>query len=154
METINQETGEIEYRANVFVRTPYNYDTMKISNATGLECKDATLAQQQFKDECDINVILEKFAITGHLPIVSTQPMEGDFTEIGDYHEAVLALQAANDNFMMLPSKVREKFMNDPQKFVDFCIDPANIEAVRELGLAQRIVAPVVPQKEPEKKDA
>lgn len=147
METVNPDTGEIinvmDYRDTIFVRTPYNYDPMRVTKETGLRCDDPTLAQQQFKDECDINVILEKFAITGHLPIVSTQPMSGDFTGIGDYHEAVLALQEAQDNFMALPSKVRERFNNDPAQFVDFCVDPKNIESVRELGLAPRIAAPI-----------
>lgn len=119
-------------------RSPGNYDADAVSAATGLVCLDPSRTQQQFKDECDINVILERFGVTGHLPIVSVQPMQGDFTNISDYHTMVETLRASQDNFMALPSKVREKFDNDPRKFVDFCVDPANIEVVRELGLAPR----------------
>ena len=82
--------------------------------------------------------------MTGHLPIVSVQPMVGDFTNISDYHTMVETLRASNENFMLLPSAVREKFGNDPRKFVDFCVDPANIEAVRKwvshLGRKRRVL--------------
>ena len=34
-----------------FLRTPYNYSMEKASDATGLRCEDAHLAQQQFAEE-------------------------------------------------------------------------------------------------------
>ena len=52
-------------KTTVFVRNPYNYDMDKVSNETGLECKDPSLAQQHMKDECDINTIVEQFRVTG-----------------------------------------------------------------------------------------
>ena len=36
-----------------------------------LECRDPSLAQQSFKDDADINVMLEKFRVTGVMPTVS-----------------------------------------------------------------------------------
>ncbi|AXH76961.1 MAG: internal scaffolding protein [Microviridae sp.] len=128
----------------IVVRNPYNYDVDAVSRETGLACTDPTRTQQQFKDECDINVILERFGVTGHLPLTTLQPMAGDFTEITDFHGAMQAVEAAKENFMTLPSKVREKFNQDPKVFVDFCLDPANIDAVREMGLAPRPVAPTM----------
>ncbi|WNK13267.1 MAG: internal scaffolding protein [Microvirus sp.] len=120
------------------IRTPYNYDTDKVSRETSLVSDAVSRTQQQFKDECDINIILERFGVTGHLPLVATQPMSGDFTGVEDYHSAIESVRAANENFLSLPSKVREKFFNKPEFFVDFCLNPANIDAVRELGLAPR----------------
>ncbi|WNK13378.1 MAG: internal scaffolding protein [Microvirus sp.] len=130
------------------VRTPFNYDKDYVSRETGLECTDASKTQQQFKDETDINVILERFGITGQMPITTMQPLAGDFTAIEDYQQALNAVHAAEQNFMQLPSKIRDKFNQDSRKFVDFCVDPANIEAVRELGLAPRPPAPTLAQLE------
>ena len=45
---------------------------------------------------------------------------------------------------MLLPSEVRDRFEHDPRKFVDFCVDPANIEAVRDMKLAPRPAAPAI----------
>ncbi|AXH75196.1 MAG: internal scaffolding protein [Microviridae sp.] len=128
----------------VFVRSAYNYDTNTVSRETGLQCLDTSKTQQQFRDECDINVILQRFGVTGHLPITTVQPMEGDFTNVQDYQGALETVRAANENFMRLPSLVREKFGQDPKVFVDFCLNPANIDAVRELGLAPRPAAPTL----------
>ncbi|AXH76202.1 MAG: internal scaffolding protein [Microviridae sp.] len=136
-----------------FVRSPYNYDRDAVSRETGLACPPETRTQQQFRDECDINVILERFGVTGQLPLVTVQPMAGDFTGIDDYKSAVDTVMAAEENFMALPAKVREKFGQDPNKFVDFCLDPANIEAVREMGLAPRPPQPTLVQLMKEKEN-
>lgn len=136
MQHLNHCTPDGELRR--FVRTQYNYDTDEASQAAITIVEGPSLTQQQFKDECDINTILRNFGVTGHLPIVATQPMVGDFTGIVDFQSALQTVQDAEDNFMALPSAVREKFLHDPAKFVDFCLDPANIEAVRDLGLAPR----------------
>lgn len=127
-----------------FVRSNFNYDVDLASLESGLRCDDPSLTQQQFKDECDINYIVEQFGVTGKLPIVTVQPLAGDFSGIDDYQSAVNAVKAAEQNFMALPSKIRARFGSDPKKFVDFCLDPGNIEAVREMGLAPRPAAPVL----------
>lgn len=136
-----------------FIRTPGNYDMDQASIDTGLKCLDPTRTQQQFKEECDINYIVEQFGVTGRLPITTVQPMTGDFVNVeGDFHAALMAIEAAHDNFMQLPAKVRERFGNKAQDFVDFCVNPANIEAVRDLGLAPRPAAPVLSEIVGEKK--
>ena len=80
-----------------FFRTPYNYDTAKVSDETGLKCLDLTLAQQQFKEDCDINTIVERFGFTGELPKGVRLPMYGDFTGIGDFRDALAAISAADE---------------------------------------------------------
>lgn len=127
-----------------FVRSPYNYNMDAVSRETGLLCKDGSRTKQEFAEECDINTIIRRFGVTGHLPITTVQPLEGDFTNIDDYQSALNTVMAADENFMRLPSSVREKFNNSSQQFVDFCLNPANIEAVRELGLAPRPEAPAL----------
>lgn len=136
-----------------FLRTPYNYDVNKASDDSGLKCEDLSLTQQHFAEECDINYIVERFGVTGQLPPGAVyQPTYGDFTGIGDYRQALDAVQAADDAFMALPAKIRERFDNDPALFVDFCSsnDPADRAEAMDLGLIPYPAKPdgVVPSPE------
>ncbi|WNK13471.1 MAG: internal scaffolding protein [Microvirus sp.] len=128
----------------VFVRSPFNYNVAEASRASGLTCPEATLAQQQFKDETDINVIVHRFGLTGELPTNGRMPTYDDFTGVGDYHTALNALRSAEEAFMALPGHVRDRFNHDPQRFVEFCSDDANIAAARELGLVPNQPAPLL----------
>jgi phage internal scaffolding protein len=118
-----------------FLRTPYNYDTDAASNESGLHCEDASLAQQHFKDECDINNILRQFNITGLLPESTLSPRYGDFTGIGDYHTALNQVIAAEDEFMSLPATLRARFENDPALLIEFLNNPENYNEAISLGL-------------------
>lgn len=117
------------------LRCEGQYDPDEASNASGLSCPEPTLAQQQFKDDCDINTILERFAITGVLPQGVQAPQFGDFTDAMDYHSALNAVIAADQAFMALPASVRSRFNNDAGAFVEFCSDPANATEAEGLGL-------------------
>ncbi len=119
----------------VILRSMFNYDVDQVSVETGLLCADPSLAQQQFKDECDINVILERFNVTGQLPVSPLQPQFGDFSGITDYQTALNAVLDAQESFDALPARVRERFANDPAAFVDFCLDEANKDEMKALGL-------------------
>ena len=88
--TIDPETGEITTNViQPFIRTPYNYDRNAVSRETATICEEETLTQQHFKDECDINAILERFNVTGQLPTNVRQPISGDFIEAMDYKTAM-----------------------------------------------------------------
>lgn len=119
----------------IFLRTPYNYDRNKASDEHGLKCKDPTLAQQQFAEECDINTIVDRFHLSGEMPQVLDLPVYGDFTGIFDYQSAMNQIVAARETFMSLPAKLRARFHNDPQEFVAFCSDDENTDEARKLGL-------------------
>jgi phage internal scaffolding protein len=118
-----------------FLRTPYNYDVDKVSDETGLACADPSLAQQNFKDECDINHIVKQFGLTGELPGKPLSPQYGDFTGVLDYHSAVNAVLAAQDEFMELPAQMRARFDNDPANLIDFLSNEENREEAIKLGL-------------------
>jgi phage internal scaffolding protein len=118
-----------------FLRTPYNYDVDKVSDETGLSCPEPTLAQQNFKDESDINYIVRQFGLTGELPGKPLSPQYGDFTGVLDYHSAVNAVLAAQDDFMELPAQLRSRFNNDPAELIDFLADEQNREEATKLGL-------------------
>lgn len=123
--------------SKIFLRSLGNYDVDKVSVETGLVCDDPSLAQQQFKDECDINTILERFNVTGQLPVSPLQPQFGDFSGITDYQTALNAVLDAQESFDALPARVRERFANDPAAFVDFCLDAANRDEMKALGLIE-----------------
>jgi phage internal scaffolding protein len=118
-----------------FLRTPYNYDTDAASNESGLHCEDASLAQQHFKDECDINNILRQFNITGILPEHAVSPRYGDFTGVMDYHSALNQVIAAEDEFMSLPATTRARFENDPAQLIEFLNNSENKDEAIKLGL-------------------
>ena len=118
---IDNDTGEIkENFKRVFIRTPYNYDTKAVSRETATICPEPTLAQQQFRDECDINVMLERFQVTGTMPQNVRQPIAQDFIDAMDYQSALNALIEAEESFMQMPAKIRAEFNNDPGEFIRF----------------------------------
>ena len=128
----------------MFLRTPYNYDTDAASNESGLACEEPSLAQQHFKDECDINTILERFNITGLLPQAPLPPRYGDFSGIGDYHTALNRVLAAQDEFEALPAQIRARFQNDPAQLIEFLQNENNRAEAEELGLIDKAAAEVV----------
>jgi phage internal scaffolding protein len=128
----------------LFLRTPYNYDLDAASNESGLRCEDASLAQQHYKEECDINTILQKFNITGLLPENTLSPRYGDFTGISDYHTALNRVIAAQDEFDALPAQLRARFENDPAQLIEFLENSENRSEAEKLGLIEPAAAEVV----------
>jgi len=122
-------------KKSIFLRTAYNYDTNAASNASGLVCEEPTRAQQHHKDECDINVILERFGKTGQVPVSAISAQYGDFTGVNDYHTALNTLIAAESEFDALPAKLRAMFANEPANLIEFLNDEKNKDKAIELGL-------------------
>jgi len=118
-----------------FLRTNYNYDRNVASIESGVACEEPSLAQQHFKDECDINNILRQFNITGQLPTSPLSPRYGDFTGVVDYQTALNAVIAAEDGFMTLPAETRARFGNDPEQLIQFLADEGNRAEAEKLGL-------------------
>lgn len=122
--------------AMIKARTFWNYDPVEVSNATGLECRDPSLAVQSQKDEADINTIVRNFGVTGQLPVGVRTPIYDDFDEVIDYRTAIERAREAEASFLAMPSELRARLDHDPQKFLEYCADPANLEEMRSLGLA------------------
>jgi len=105
---------------------------------------DPGLTKQSMKDECDVNIILKKFAKTGLLSHAREhQGQYGDFSNVTDYRSALEQVQMAEGAFLSLPAEVREKFDNDAAAFLDFTGNPANREKMIEMGL-------IIPADKPE----
>lgn len=144
---IDLETGEV---ITPFIRTPFNYDTDAASQATGLDCGPETKTQQQFKDEVDINTIVERFGVTGEMPEKFNFPTEQDFTETFDFQSAMNVTIQARDEFMKMPAKTRARFQNDPQQFMEFMHDDGNIEEAIRMGLATKREPEIKPDEKKE----
>lgn len=117
-----------------FISAYDKHDALSVS--TGLECLDASLTQQQFKDESDINNIVDRFMKTGHLPDPVSMPQYVDYEGVFDFQSAMNVVRQADENFMRMDAKVRARFHNSPQEFLEFFADPANVEEAVRLGLA------------------
>jgi len=125
-------------------REPNAYRTnYKASEGQGLEFdRKLGRTKQSMKDECDINQIMKKFEKTGILPdMIKTNPQYGDFSEPIEYRDSLEIVRHASEQFSNLSAKVRARFNNDPEAFLDFATNPANAEEMVTLGLATKRVA-------------
>lgn len=122
----------------VFVRAPYNYDVDAASDEAGLDCSgDKGRTQQQFKDEVNINTIVERFGLTGELPTNIPHLMSGDFTNVVDFQSAMDLIIEAREGFDAQPAYVRSRFDNDPHKFLEFVSRKENLDEAIKLGLVR-----------------
>jgi len=138
-----------------FLRTPFNYDRDLASDESGLKCEDDSLTQQQFKDESDINTIVDRFMKSGVLPTPVNMPQYVDYEGVFDFQTAMNAVRQADENFMRMDAKTRARFNNSPQEFLSFFADPANTEEAIRLGLAipQAVAETQVSAAEPTKSE-
>jgi phage internal scaffolding protein len=120
----------------VFCRSAFNYDMDLASDQASLKCLDPSLTQQQFKDESDINTIVDRFMKTGVMPNPVNMPQYLDSDGIFDFQTAMNYVRQADENFMRMDAKLRSRFNNSPQEFLQFFADPANTEEAVRLGLA------------------
>lgn len=118
----------------------------------GLSCDDESRTKQEFKDECDINRIMARALRSGQFPPAVSVGRYGDFSEVGDYQEALARVEYAREQFAGLPAKTREKFGNDPARFLE-AVPKMSREEALELGLLKDEfkVTPPVPEGEKSK---
>lgn len=98
------------------------------------------MTQQDFKEECDVNNIVKRYADTGlwsqSLRPPTSTPMFGDFTTVPEFFEAQNIIAKASEHFASLPSEVRFRFNNDPAQLLAFVSDPKNTDEAIALGIA------------------
>lgn len=98
------------------------------------------LTKQSFRDECNINFIMDKWKRTGEIPaaqVGTMRPNYGDFTNPNDYMTACNRVLDANEAFESLPSFLRDRFANEPANLIAFLSDPNNQDEAIRLGLAK-----------------
>ena len=97
--------------------------------------EEPSLTVQAAKDECDINLIIDR-ANRGIYPNVrETMPRFEDVTGLPDYQFMLNAVMDAQDRFAALPAAVRSRFGNDPAQLLEFLGDVNNRDEAIRLGL-------------------
>jgi len=101
--------------------------------------------KSEFADQCDIRNIVKRFKTTGQLPQINPNITEnfGDATLYPTYEQATQIVTRANQSFAQLPSHIRSRFENDPNKLMEFMSDKENKDEAIKLGLLK---APKVPE--------
>lgn len=129
--------------SKVKIRNYYDYDS---SNFKGIDFSDSpSMTMQEFVEESDLNNIVDrnmhfkdpayvtKMILAGKMS--DSQPVYGDFVQVQDYQIAMNTVLMAKEQFAMLPSKVRDRFHNDPAEMLAFCNDLNNLDEGVSLGL-------------------
>lgn len=105
---------------------------------TGEVTYPPSMTKQEFKAECDINNIIKAYSTTGMLKHVSANAAMGSYEDLPDsldFQESLAQVELARQAFMTLPSKLRDRFQQDPVQFLEYMNDPANLGEMAELGL-------------------
>lgn len=107
---------------------------------------EPSLTKQEFRDECDINLLMQRYKRTGLFP---QHPGESPryVSNIGmpDYQESLNIVMTAQSEFAALNSDLRKRFDNDPAKFLAFVNDPDNADELVKLGLREAPKPPAEP---------
>lgn len=130
----------------------HQYDTeadAREGEASAIKCEDESRTQQQFTEDCDINVIARRFGLdkAPMLPAVTDPSYYGDVSNVPDLRTVLDMALDARAKFMMLPARLRARFDNQPGKMWAFLQDSENMEEAVRLGLLVRRddPAPVLP---------
>lgn len=95
------------------------------------------------KDSCDINVIVREFS-NGFSNVNHAVPRYADVSNAGDLMASYEAVRVAAEDFLELPSMVRQAAMNDPVRFLQMLETDEGTEVLYDAGLVDRIQPPEV----------
>lgn len=115
------------------------FKTAYSNDRSSFSCVGDSCTKQEFRRECDVNTILSRYNRTGLIDHVMKH--NGDYADVSsslDYHDAMNLILNAQESFDLLPSDLRKKFDNNPAAFLDFVHDPANKDALVDMGLAKK----------------
>ncbi len=111
---------------------------------------EEALTKQEFKDECDINIIMRRYKKTGDLTHVRDHlGTGGDFSQVNDFQMSLNMLIDAQDQFDRLPAELRKHCDHDPAVFIDWVDNPENLQEAIRLGIFPRDTP--LPESTPEK---
>lgn len=111
----------------------------------GVESK----TKQAFRDGTRVDMVLRKYAAMGvdanNVGLFQSNVARMEFgvaDTVKDYQLQLNRVLAVQKYFASLPSKIRDRFANDPANMLDFMADPANKDECIKLGLLKAEVAP------------
>lgn len=94
-------------------------------------------AKQEFKDECDINYIMKRCMKNPNLlqDLIRRDGSYGDFSDAPDFMAAQDIIVKGKEQFAKLSAQQRDRFANDPVKFLEFASNAQNADEMAKLGL-------------------
>lgn len=98
-----------------------------------------SMTNKLFGFDTDINNIISGFTRGMNLSIASQYPGKF-FLSADEYQNAVYKLASAKSMFEELPSKLRQRFHNDPKEMLEFLDDTKNDDEAIKLGLKTKPV--------------
>jgi phage internal scaffolding protein len=108
-----------------------------------------SIVDQSKKDEANIGSIMRRYRKTGVLfdPMTGNfrTPQFGDFSEIPNFQEVRNLMIEADEEFLKIPARLRERFGNNVEELIAWLKDENNRDEAIELGLIEK------PKIEPEK---
>lgn len=116
------------------IRSAYDGSRVRV-RLICVEGEDRT--QQQFKDECDINVLMSRYEKTGILPQGRDAPPQFLDVSSMDFTTAMNQIAEVNGVFSQLDARTRARFENNPELMLEFLADPANEAEAVKLGLRE-----------------
>lgn len=116
-------------------KTPYNHDTKLVSDLTATFCPEESLTKQEFKDDADINNIINRFLRAGEPPPVTLPEHFTDTTTRRTWFDTQVQLAEVNGMFYELPARIRTEFANDPAQWADEAM--ARLQRRDDVGLAK-----------------
>lgn len=142
-----KKTGFYRHQADA-ARKATSFDNLQLDAKTGELVPMDSMTRQSEMEACDIHNVLKAFSQQGLEQAVRDNAARGqyaDLTSLPDYQQALDTVIAAQASFAALPSQVRERFQNDPARFIDFLSRPENQEEAIRLGLAEDLRVPEAP---------
>lgn len=120
-------------KSKVEFRSVYQFDI-----DPGIDCSADGLAKQSFRDECDINNIMQKYVATGLLEHVNEREAVFDDFSGFDFARSMNVVAKAQEMFDNLPAEIRKRFQNDPVAFIEFVQDETNRDEAVKLGIVNK----------------
>lgn len=101
-----------------------------------IDCSSPKLTDQSFKNQCDVNIIMENYAKTGMLSHVTTiTPTFTDNTLVPSLEDAFNIVNRAEEAFSELPPAIRKLMDNNPSNLELFIQNPDNQEILVKHGV-------------------
>lgn len=122
------------------------YRTPKDRKRVQKKFKKPSMTRQEFSSDVNINTIMKKHAKGQMVDFLEKKNYQyADVSEVPTYQEALQVVKNAEETFMNLSAEVRDRFANDPTKFLAFIHDEKNDAEARKLGLKKPKVQPIPP---------
>lgn len=117
---------------------------------TGSITVPPSMTKQEFVGECDVNNVIKQYKAHGMLTHVNAKAAQGAYQDLPDsvdFQESLHTIMVAENAFMSLPAKIRDRFGQDPAEFLAFLSNPENEDEARKLGILKPLEAAPPPIK-------